>query len=764
MHNATVTRKSIAGMILALLATTVVRGGWIGATSGTTNDNAHNYTNTVNWADGVIDDILPNTFTGKTTFYFTGAHATGPAGMTLNYLGYEHTFQKVGAVPQTLTLNGDFSFNGDDKSVILSYINLDLGGGTRIFNNSSNSLYRWYGDIFNGNIVKEGTGRFAVYGTKNFQGPLIVNGGSFYTQQSTVLNYEGPTYINNGSMGFYVDGSAPYTSPIVISALTGNATLFSQDMRTGQNRIGDAADIVLASGGSGNIQTTFDHRISAAGNDAVEDIGRFVLRSGQSKMIHGVHENRANIFIRLNADALVRENGSTLMIIHPQNYGDTATASYPAVGMRREVAGINQCGNQIFFDTPPETRGGPVNRGTDAPVVPFILGVNTVSNNHGQAVNTLMSYDAAGGLRAMRIREDLLGNPSEFVSSFAEAAADGKDNVRVTSTLYYSNQELAANAVLLSAGALNLQANSRLILGSGLLAFSDGGNISGVDSSVIDAGDSEGIVFNGGAKTIGACLAGSGGYTFSTFNSTLTLTGTNSYSGQTTLVSGTLHAYRKSATPHNVAFPDDGFVLLHPGGTLRIGDSTTTDYRTHEVIGSFGGCGRVQLGYISDATPEKRRGLAIGEGATVEPGFVTLDGGTISPGMPGEMGTLSVTTEANAAGAGIPVKLTNGVIEVDIAGAGVCDVLSTMTNVNINAGGNLVLDVDVNGFNPVVGQEWTIITSESGPITDGNGGRLFDAITDNSDRVSFSAAIAPDGKAVVLVAVPDHSGSVIVVR
>jgi len=101
---------------------------------------------------------------------------------------------------------------------------------------------------------------------------------------------------------------------------------------------------------------------------------------------------------------------------------------------------------------------------------------------------------------------------------------------------------------------------------------------------------------------------------------------------------------------------------------------------------------------------------------------------------------------------------------IDITGPGVCDVLSTLTNVNINAGGSLVVDVDVGGFQPRRGQEWTIITSESGPILDGNGGKLFNTVTDNSDRVNFTAAIAPDGKSVVLTAVDANPGTVLVVR
>lgn len=176
------------------------------------------------------------------------------------------------------------------------------------------------------------------------------------------------------------------------------------------------------------------------------------------------------------------------------------------------------------------------------------------------------------------------------------------------------------------------------------------------------------------------------------------------------------------------------------------------------------GGGTIKLGRITHGTPAYSQSIIIGAGGTGAPGTITLDGGVIAPGLEGDVGTLSITTEAYADAKPIPVTLTNGTFQVDLAGSGVSDVLSTMTNVNINAGGNLVLDVDVSGFKPVVGEEWTIITSVNGPIADGNGRRLFDRIVDNSDRVDFLAQIAEDGKSVVLTAVPGRDATIMLIK
>src|SRR3954466_12280461 len=61
---------------------------WIGATSGTTNDAAHNYNSTANWAGGVIDDSFSGvTLSANTTLYFTANRTVGASGLNLNYSG-----------------------------------------------------------------------------------------------------------------------------------------------------------------------------------------------------------------------------------------------------------------------------------------------------------------------------------------------------------------------------------------------------------------------------------------------------------------------------------------------------------------------------------------------------------------------------------------------------------------------------------------------------------------------------------------------------
>ena len=739
-----------------LLAAGTAQAVWIGATNGTTDDDAHNYTNVANWVGGVIDDDFSGvTLTGATTLYFTGDHATGTNGLNTSYTGnYALTLRGSGG-DRTLTLNGDVVHQPVSAPTLTfgasgNGLNLDLGDGNRTFHagfdDSARRITITRGVLSNGGFIKVGRGQMDIMGANPYEGPTAVN-------NYLVLMPSGSSIRNSPEIALTTTTS--YTSQIEVKQMAG-----------AENRFGDEADFIFSTESGGNYHATMQFYVSTANNEASETFGRVIFRTGQGKFIHGIYNGTKNAFLTSHSSELVRRNRSVGFFSPMTATADSATYNNPAFGTRREGLGDYSCGNQMFFTTAPATVGGTGARHTDCPVIPYLLSVDSTSNSASATPNTFMTYDAVKGLRAVRVRTDLLGNPPEVVGSIASANADGLDNVILAANETVS-ADATVNALYTPNRNLTLGSKVKLTVGSGIFNIQDGPALGGTDG-ILDAGTREGIIrqinFAGRTVTIPWRLAGSDGYTFAPFNGGFNLEGTNSYGGQTTLVCGTLRAYRKNTTQPNVSFPDDGLVLVHPAGTLQVGERWTSDYRTHEIVGALAGAGAVRLGSISSATEVRRRALVIGEGGTGIPGQITLDGGVLAPGMTDEVGTLRITTEAASPNAGIPVTLTNGTFEVDIAGPGVCDVLSTLTNVNINAGGSLVLDVDLNGFTPEFGQEWTVIASASGPIADGNGGKLFDAITDDSDRVNFTAAIALDGKSLVLTALDANPGTVLVVR
>ena len=187
----TMTLKAIAGIILALLATTTSQAVWIGATTGNTVDAAHNYTNTANWAGGIIDDDFTGvTLTGATTLYFTGDHATGPNGLNTSYAGpYDLTLRGYGG-DRTLKLNGPFTHQSVvDKTLVIGATDngliLDLGETNRTFQMGIDTaatggglVTMTRGLVSNGGIVKMGRRTLNLNVEQPYAGPTIVNMGS----------------------------------------------------------------------------------------------------------------------------------------------------------------------------------------------------------------------------------------------------------------------------------------------------------------------------------------------------------------------------------------------------------------------------------------------------------------------------------------------------------------------------------------------------------------------------------------------------------
>jgi hypothetical protein len=759
--------KSLMTPALALLmAAGHVLAGWTGSINGTAYADVRNYTNTANWAGGAIDDDFTGvTLTGNTTLHFTGDHATGPGGINTSHAGnYSFALQGYGG-DRTLKLNGTFTHQPAlDKTLTLGATGnglvLDLGGINCTFQVG----------------IDSGTGRGHITMTRG----LISNGGIVKTGRGTLnLNilqpYIGPTLVNLGSVTIAGAGSIRNSSVVHVrpTSSTAGADVNSHELVAGLNdRLGDSTPIVLSSDVGGSIRATFASGIwlnSGGSIDASEEIGPLIFRSGMVAVTHGYKylnvERDINGYIRTDADALIRSNRTVAVFVTAHPNKETATFKNPAIGEWRTTYGTTNCGNRFVFSTPLPTIGGTNSRGTDSPVVPFLVGKDTSIVFNSNFADTILTCDA-NGLRALRTVTNIVGKLPEFAMSVAAANADGCDNVYVRTTETVAADE-TVNSLVMANASVRVNAGVRLTVRSGLVTAKAAQL--GQDSSnngVLDVGASEGVFIKtatGGSDGWSSflSLAGSNGYTFAAYNSGISLYGTNSYSGQTTIACGGMSFVRKTHTENNIYFPDDGLVLVHPGATLQVGNP---NYVANEIVGSLGGGGTLRLGYISHPTPAYRHSLIIGSGGSGAPGMITLDGGVVAPGLENEVGTLFVTTEANSPNSAIPVTLATGTFQADIAGAGVCDVLSTMGAVNINAGGNLSIEVDVNRTKPSIGQQWTVLTSAIGPVSDGNGGKLVDAITDNSDRVNFTAAIALDGKSLVLTAIDANPGTVLIVR
>jgi len=186
---------------------------WIGATSGTTDDAAHNYNNPANWTGGVIGNSFSGTtLTGNTTLYLTSNVSTGSSGLNLGYSGnYDLTLASSSSQTRTLTLNGavtgDFGGSANSRTVSIgapnAAINVSLNGGTRTINVQAGDDLRLVDTVGNGSFVKQGTGALDLDSNNFISGSTLLGGQTnFYkpgSLGSNTINLDGGTLHDIGA-------------------------------------------------------------------------------------------------------------------------------------------------------------------------------------------------------------------------------------------------------------------------------------------------------------------------------------------------------------------------------------------------------------------------------------------------------------------------------------------------------------------------------------------------------------------------------------
>jgi len=194
---------------------------WIGATTGTTDDAAHLYNNTANWAGGVIDNSFAGvTLTGATTLYFNAGLTTGAGGLNLGYSGnYNLTLESSSATAQTLTLAGGISGTFGGSSVTIgdpsNNLNVDLGPTGQTFTISASNTLSILNVISDtGGLTEAGAGTLTLSGANTFSGGMTLSAGQ--------LNINSAAAIGTGTLTLD-GGTIDNTSGSTVSLSNNNA-------------------------------------------------------------------------------------------------------------------------------------------------------------------------------------------------------------------------------------------------------------------------------------------------------------------------------------------------------------------------------------------------------------------------------------------------------------------------------------------------------------------------------------------------------------
>jgi RHS repeat-associated protein len=194
---------------------------WTGATSGSTNDAAHNYNNTANWSGGTINDSFAGaTFSANTTIYLSAARTTASTGLNVGYSGnFNLTIESSSSTAETLTINGGIKDSvGGTRTITLGNatnpLNLSLDSATQTLSVAAGDKLAILGVVSSGGISNSGAGTTVLSGANTYASGTTLSAG--------VLDINSATAIGTGAFTIS-GGSIDNTSGAAITDSNNNA-------------------------------------------------------------------------------------------------------------------------------------------------------------------------------------------------------------------------------------------------------------------------------------------------------------------------------------------------------------------------------------------------------------------------------------------------------------------------------------------------------------------------------------------------------------
>lgn len=383
----------------------------------------------------------------------------------------------------------------------------------------------------------------------------------------------------------------------------------------------------------------------------------------------------------------IHDNGSTITVT---NGGDTATISNsltdlgPGSGaMTKEGAGtlVLSGGNSY-------SGGTTINAGTVSAQSNSAFGSGSVTANAGTTIDYGNGVSISNSLVLVgpgNINLNQTGGAatqSGNVSGSGTLSKTGTGTLSMTGTLSHTGITAVNGGTLAITGAGSITTAGGISVNTGTLRL-DGGAIGNTgqtlqlnNTSTLDLDGNEAVAFfvsdagtttdiqAGATFTVNQAIAGTaagtiqgGGNLTKGGAQTLILSGTNTYTGTTTVNAGTLELQGSAA------IADAGAVVVNAGGTLQVS--------ANETIGNIGGAGNVVL----------NANLTTGDGSnTTLSGVISGTGNLIKQGT----GTMSLTGVNTYSGI---TTVNGGVLEFTGAGA-----KTSTGNVVVNSGGTLRTD------------------------------------------------------------------------
>ncbi len=490
----------------------------------------------------------------------------------------------LGPLPSTGTVQlildaGTASFAG--ASVANRWIQVNAAGGTlqvttntnidgQIFNNadSSHTLYagistglaQSFSGIISGNgsLTKFDVGTLTLAGTNTYAGGTVVNAGTLKLGNASGLgSANGGLAVNAGTldMGGFSFGVGNFTGTGGTVFNSTNATNVTLTIGNNNASGGSYAGVIANNGGGGASGTvallkTGSGTLTLTGNNTYS--GATTISGGTLQIGSGTDAGS------ISATGSITNNGSLVYNVG----GGTRTLGVVISGngtLTQNSAGgtLVLTGNNTYTGNTTISAGTlRVGNGTDAGSI----------NNSGAIINSgALVYNVGSGNRTVQI---MSGNGSLTQSG--------------TGVLLLNASNTFSGGVTVNSGTLGITAGSGLgapatttFAGNGTLRFENtlASVVSGARQFAINSGVTATIdtqSFNG---TVASLISGSGGSLKKSGSGVLTLTANNTYTGVTTVSTGTLLINGSTSTSSAVTV-DVGATL---GGNGTVGGFTTVN-------------------------------------------------------------------------------------------------------------------------------------------------------------------------------------------
>lgn len=563
--------------------------------------------------------------TGTTVFGGTNTYS----GSTAILSGTLRT-DLANSLPSTtaVTLNGGATLDLNNNSQTVASINSGPNGGGNIAlgtatltlgGNNSNSSGTGVISGTGGSLVKNGTGTLTLSGTNSYTGGTTLNNGRLDVNNGSALG-TGTLIINGGTIGTTLAGGVTFNNDVIVGGSFSIATNVDATNPGNQNlRFGGTVDLGSSgptiTGVTPGGQVTFQNVVSGT-NGVTFTTSPNVAADANSKYVAFIYaSNTANTY---TGKTTVQGNAILAMQVGTSGAGTTALqgdADIEGNGVLEYIGGA-QFNNQIADNATVTVNSGGLTIGSGSSQLHFDgfelrgasdtigtlngnstgrvgLGDGTLTISMGGTFNGVIENgdfaQLTGGSLVMAGSGTLtLGGKSTYFGS--TTISSGKILTTVDNALP------AFSAILVNAGAVLDINNHTQQIGSLANGVGGGGTVNlGSSSGLLIAGfDNTSTTFSGVIKD-GGNTSGTGGSFFKVGSGTLTLSGANTYSGQTDIFAGTIKAGAANTIPSASA------VGVNNGATFDLADFSQT-------IGSLsndfttGSGGSVKLGALATTT------------------------------------------------------------------------------------------------------------------------------------------------------------------